>query len=170
MVNHRVTARAAMRRLRALVLLPALALLLASCSEVEEPKVTITGIEVNGMSLEGVELDLLIDVENPNDFGADVGDLEYRVYLDGMEVARGLQTDRVSIPAGSVVEVAVPVTVVWKGVDKGLKKLLDGEEHRWRLKGNVELSKGPMSKSFSFSESGEFTAPRASDIEIDLGL
>jgi LEA14-like dessication related protein len=148
----------------------ALALVLASCSGIEEPNVVMTGVDIKGISTDGIELDLLVEVENPNDFGADIGDLTYNIYLDGLKVATGLQEEAVSVPAGSTVEVGVPFTIVWKGLDKGLRKLLDGEEHDWRIKGRVELSKGPLSKSFSFSETGEFTAPKASDIEIDLDL
>jgi hypothetical protein len=55
-------------------------------------------------------------------------------------------------------------------MEKGLKKLLDGKEHDWRLKGRVRLNKGPMSRVFPFSEGGSFEAPEARDIEIDLDL
>jgi len=165
----RQTTRPTAARLTALLLL-SLSAVLTACSGISEPEVTMTGVDVNGISMEGIELDLLVDVENPNDFGADIGELEYSIYLDGLKVATGLQEEAVSVPANSTVEVGVPFTIVWKGVDKGLRKLLDGEEHDWRIKGSVELSKGPLSRSFSFSESGEFTAPKASDIEIDLDL
>jgi hypothetical protein len=55
-------------------------------------------------------------------------------------------------------------------VDKGLKKLLDGEEHDWRVGGSVRLNKGAISRVFKFSESGTYDAPKADDIEIDLDL
>ena len=150
--------------------LTALPLILSSCSDVTEPEVTMTGLNMRGISAEGIELDLLVEVENPNEFGADIGDLEYTIYLDGLEVARGLQKETVSVPANGTVEVGVPFTLVWKGMDKNLRKLLDGEDHRWRIKGSVELSNGPLSRSFRFSERGEFTAPSASDVEIDIDL
>ena len=148
----------------------ALSLLLASCSGIMEPDVTMTGVDFRGVSTDGIALDLLLDVGNPNGFGAEIGDLEYTIYLDNTKVATGLQREPVSVPANSTVEVGVPFTIVWGGVDKGLKKLLDGKEHEWRFAGRVELSKGPLTRSFRFSENGEFTAPRAGDIKIDLDL
>jgi LEA14-like dessication related protein len=157
-------------------LLPAPAILLmcllalTSCSEVEEPVVTMTGVDVRGISTEGLELHLLVDVENPNGFGADISQLEYRVFLDNIKVAEGLQEEAVAVPAESTVEVEIPFTIVWSGIDKGLKKLLDGEEHDWRVRGSVRLNKGALSKAFKFSESGTYDAPRADDIEIDLDL
>jgi LEA14-like dessication related protein len=149
-----------------LLCLPAL----TSCSKVEEPVVTMTGVDLRGISTEGLELHLLVDVENPNGFGADISQLEYRVFLDNTKVAEGVQKDAVAVPAESTVEVEIPFTIVWSGIDKGLRKLLDGEEHDWRVGGSVRLNKGAISRVFKFSESGSYDAPRADDIEIDLDL
>jgi len=143
-------------------------LAVTSCSEIEEPVVTMTGVDVHGLSTKGLALNLIMDVENPNSFGADIGELEYQVLLDNAEVATGSREDDVAVPAGSTVTVKIPFTVAWSGMDKSLKKLLDGDEHEWRLKGSVKVSKGALSRTFKFSESGKFDAPRASDIEIDL--
>ena len=141
---------------------------MASCSSIEKPEVTMTGVDFVGISMEGLAFELLVDVENPNVFGADIHSLTYHVQLDNIEVASGTQDDPAVVPANSTVEVGVPFTIMWGGVDKGLKKLLDGEEHEWRLNGSVELSKGGLSKTFPFSEGGRYEAPEASDIELDL--
>jgi LEA14-like dessication related protein len=143
-------------------------LALTSCSNIEEPEVTMTGVNLRGISTDGLELYLLVDVENPNGFGADISQLEYRVFLDNIKVAEGLQEDAVAVPAESTVEVEIPFTIVWSGMDKGLRKLLDGEEHDWRIGGSVRLNKGAISRVFKFSESGTYDAPEANDIEIDL--
>jgi LEA14-like dessication related protein len=145
-------------------------LTLASCSSIEEPAVTITGVDVHGISNEGLAMYLLVDVENPNGFGADISELEYRVFLDNTRVAEGLQEDSVSVPAESTVEVKIPFTIVWSGMDRGIKKLLDGEEHDWRLQGSVRLNKGAIQHTFSFSESGSYEAPKANDVDLDLDL
>ena len=155
-------------RLAAALALAAVPLLMASCSEISEPDVTMTGVNLRGISADGIELDLLVEVDNPNAFGADIGGLEYTIYLDGLTVASGLQDETVAVPGNGSVEVGVPFTIEWEGMDRGLKKLLDGKEHDWRIKGRVEVGKGPIARPFSFSESGEFTAPSANDIQIDL--
>ncbi len=158
------------RAVRAPVLLLMCLLAVTSCSRIEEPVVTMTGVDFRGISTEGLSFKLLVDVENPNGFGADISELEYRILLDNVEVATGLQKDTVAVPAESTVEVAMPFTIVWGGIDKGLKKLLDGEEHEWRLKGSVRLNKGALSRVFRFSENGTYDAPKANDLNIDLDL
>jgi LEA14-like dessication related protein len=133
--------------------------LLVSCASVEAPVVTLTGLEVRGLSTEGIEFTLLADVQNPNDFGADVRDLEYSVFLDDVRVARGEQTETVPVGANSSVEVGIPFTLLWGGMDEKLSHVLDDGEHDWRLKGSVRISKGALSKTFRFSEGGRFDVP-----------
>ena len=161
------------RRLRstaAMLLLVTGSLALASCASVEEPVVTLTGADFHGLSTEGLELRLLADVENPNGFGADISGLTYKVFVDGTEVAAGVQDDPVRGGARETVEVAIPFTLVWEGVNKGLTKLLDGKEHDWKLKGSVRLSNGPLSKTFKFSERGSFDSPKVENVQLDLDL
>ena len=142
--------------------------LLASCSDVQAPKVVLTGVEIEGMSVEGLELTLLADVRNPNDFGATIGELDYEVYVDGGRLAAGLLSDGVEVPAGESVEVGIPFTLTWEGVGDTLEKALDGRRHDWKLKGSATLRKGMLGKTFRFDESGSFTSPKAEDVEIDF--
>ena len=141
--------------------------LCTSCSSIQPPKVTLSGVEFEGVSTDGVEFTLLAVVTNVNSFGADIGRLEYRVLIDGTEIARGLRTDDVHVSAGETVEIGIPFTITWKGTKTGVREFLDGEEHEWRLKGSANVRKGAISKTFRFSETGRFTGP--SDAGIDFG-
>ncbi len=140
----------------------------ASCSRVEPPSATLTGVDFEGISTEGIEFTLLADVTNLNDFGAEVGRVEYCVFIDGTEIAQGIRTEGVHIPAGETTEVGIPFTLTWDGVKRGLKEFLDGEEHEWKLKGSASIQKGALSKTFRFVEIGHFRGPSEKDFEIDF--
>jgi LEA14-like dessication related protein len=142
--------------------------LLSSCASVEPPKVTLNAVEIEGVSVEGVELTLHADVSNPNGFGANVGRLEYAIAVDGTEVAKGRMADEVFVPAGGSADVDVPFTLTWKGMGEGVDRYLDGGEHGWKISGSVRVSNGALSKTFPFSESGRFQSPDASNVEIDF--
>lgn len=139
-----------------------------SCSSIEPPKVTLTGVEIEGLSVDGLELTLLVDVTNPNDFGATIGKLDYKVFIDGTRLAEGLLSDDVEVEAEESVEVGIPFTLTWEGVGDALEKALDGREHDWKLKGTATLRKGILAKTFRFDESGSFRSPKKEDIEIDF--
>jgi len=145
-----------------------LAVLLVSCSSIEPPKVMLTGVEVDGLSVEGLELTLLAEVRNPNDFGATIGTLDYEAFVDGTRLAKGLLSRDVEVEAGESVEIGIPFTLTWEGVGEAIEKALDGREHDWKLKGSATLRKGVLSKTFRFDESGSFRSPDKEDVEIDL--
>ena len=69
---------------------------------------------------------------------------------------------------GETVEVDIPFTVTWAGIGEGLNEYFDGREHVWKLAGSVRIDKGALSKTFDFSESGEFQGPDASRVEMDF--
>ena len=150
------------------VILGACLTLMASCSRIEPPRVTLTGVDFEGISTEGIEFTLLADVTNANDFGAAVGRVEYRVLVDGTEIADGVRTEEVEIQPGGTVEVGIPFTLTWEGVKKGLKEFLDGEEHEWKLAGSASVHKGALSRTFRFSEVGRFRGPSERDVNIDM--
>lgn len=144
------------------------AALLTSCASVDPPRVMLNSVEIEGVSLEGVELTLHTDVENPNSFGADIGRLDYRIEIDGTQIANGRMSDEVHVPAAGSAEVAIPFTITWEGIGEGVRQYLDGSNHHWKLSGSVRVSNGALSKTFPFSEAGEFQSPDARDVEIDF--
>ncbi|MFH1501763.1 MAG: LEA type 2 family protein [Candidatus Eisenbacteria bacterium] len=145
-----------------------LVVLTTSCATVAPPKVVLNSVDIDGISTDGIELRLFVDVTNPNGFGADIGRLAYRVEVDDTEIANGVRTSEIHIPSGETVEVEVPFTVTWMGLGKGIEEYLDGREHLWKLSGSVQVSKGALSKTFDFSESGEFQGPDAKRVEMDF--
>jgi len=151
--------------LQTVVVLVALAVCLSSCSSIQEPIIRLDGVDLVGVSTDGLELKLQTTLENPNDFGAEIDRLEYRIFGDGVELACGTREERVHVSAGETVDISVPFVLNWSGGKTILGGILDGEEHDWKLEGRVDVSKGPMRKTFAFSESGSINSPdRSQDL------
>ncbi|MBM3308026.1 MAG: LEA type 2 family protein [Candidatus Eisenbacteria bacterium] len=139
------------------VLPVALLTALAGCSTIARPALTVEGVELNGLSAEGVELLVEIKVTNPNDVAAEASGILYTLEMNGVEVLDGRQDSPVSVPAGGSATVSVPVTLRWSSGADALQSILDGGEQRWRLHGRVTVRSGIVTKTFPFSESGTFT-------------
>ncbi len=148
--------------LLAVASLAALAICLTSCSGIQEPVIRLEGVDLVGISTDGLELMLQASLENPNDFGADIDGLEYVILGDGEELARGSREMEIRVGAGETVEVGVPFDLKWSSGKTILEGILDGEEHEWKLEGSVGVSKGPIRKTFAFSESGNINSPNQS--------
>jgi LEA14-like dessication related protein len=153
-------------RFVALAAITVCVLALTSCSSLISPEVTLTGVDVTGISTDGLEMKLLLDVMNPNPVGATASALEYHILVDNIELAEGRQHEAVEIEAGATSAIEIPFTLKWSGMADQLKGLTDGRKHEWALRGNATLAHGPLSKMFTFSERGDFTT--SADIDLDL--
>lgn len=131
---------------------------LSSCGRLESPDVVLSGVDSGRATSDGMEFVLTVEVGNPNDFSADLGDFDYEVRVDERKVGEGSRRDVVTVPAGKTVEVGVPFTLAWKGARDILTSFFDGSDHEWELEGSLEVSKGALRKTFRFTETGTFSA------------
>jgi len=103
-------------------LAPALAILViaafaAGCAGgplLRPPEVTVTGIAVTGLTLQSMDLDVALAVDNQNPVGMTIRDVSVNVSYskDGREVFLGSGTgEEIYIPAYNRTEVAIPVTM-----------------------------------------------------------
>ncbi|MDD4254934.1 MAG: LEA type 2 family protein [Methanofollis sp.] len=102
-------------------LAPALAALvitafIAGCAggpPLRPPDVTVTGIAVTALTLESMDLEVILAVDNPNSVGATIRDVSVNVSYskNGREVFLGSgRGEEISIPAYNTTEVVIPVT------------------------------------------------------------
>ncbi len=142
-----------------LAVILAVVMALSSCSSFKEPDVTLVDVDFTGISTDGLRFEMMARVENPNDFSASIEQVEYRIYGDGVALAEGKWNESVPVPARGSVEVRVPFILRWKGGQTILESLFDDSEHEWKFEGSVELKKGPITKTFPFSERGTIHTP-----------
>lgn len=129
------------RWFRAGIFLAALAL--AGCAgfgrTLEAPRVSLAGLQVQ--ESRGMETVFLaqVRVTNPNEVDLDVSGVECQLDVNDKELAYGVSSARVRIPAmGSE---TIPVTIYSSVLDimRGLIGLPQREELRYHLKGKVRL-------------------------------
>jgi LEA14-like dessication related protein len=108
------------RCLRSLFLIGGIALLaptLSDCAllreaigiELRRPKLSLADVTIEKASLTALELGMSIRVDNPNDFSLDFDKLDYKVSIDGSELAKGTHSGKVTLPAESHVLVKLPL-------------------------------------------------------------
>lgn len=95
---------------------PLLVLLLAAalggCAlfrDVIQPEVQLTSVGFQPGSGARQQLEIGVRVTNPNNFALKLADLNYRILLQGKEVARGNYRDKLEVAARGSAEFAVPV-------------------------------------------------------------
>lgn len=82
---------------------------LLGAADVREPVVSLAGSDLSGLSFDGAELTMLLDVDNPNSIPIKLAGFDYALSVDGKPFTQGKQHSGISIDPHSSNQVKVPV-------------------------------------------------------------
>lgn len=90
-----------------------LAMVLSGCSTLsrlvfEKPHAELSSVKVSKLSLNELDIELALILENPNSFALTIESLEYSLAAMGAELGQGKMGDKVVIEGGSVRTLRVP--------------------------------------------------------------
>ena len=122
-----------------------IALLLSGCAslrhlKIEPPAVSLVNIVPLSATFFEQRLRVDLRVQNPNDFNLNLAGLDFRLKVNGSDLATGLANDLVVIPhlGESIVSVTVTTTAVaWL---RQLRMLAATQELKYDLTGHLHLS------------------------------
>src|SRR5689334_21001505 len=96
-------------------------LAVAGCSALgkqafQQPVVNLQDVKVTGVGLNGGSLDVVLNVENPNDFRLDATQLRYNVLVDTVPFANGTTTQHFMVEGKRSQQVRIPINFTYSGV------------------------------------------------------
>lgn len=143
----------------ALLQLVALTALSAACMpNVEEPEVTVEGISLGAVGLQGGVLNVSLRVVNPNGFDLEASGLSYDVdFRDGeswIDFAEGDFPEEIRVPGEDSARVRIPVEFRYSAVGSALRSMLDIGTIDYRIAGQVRLEE-PLRRGIPFRKSGQ---------------
>ena len=150
-----------MRRLARSIPLALAAIALAACSVLpahfETPHFSVVNVELLKSDLFEQRLRVRMRVQNPNDRVLPVRGLEYRIEVDGRDLARGVSGAAFTVPALGETEFEMNVSANMAGALLGLLGRRDSASRQidYRIVGKVSLSEGLL-RSIPFEERGSF--------------
>jgi LEA14-like dessication related protein len=118
-------------RLSSLLVPVVLVLFFTACAAyqnlVHPPKVTLTDLQLTGVSLAGADLVFRFQVDNPNSRGMVLDGIGYKLRLNGEPMLEGRHDQRIEIAAGpSTVE--LPMTVGYSDLARILRGLVSSSK------------------------------------------
>lgn len=125
-------------------------LLSISCSSlkkvIEPPKVMLEDVLIKSMGLKGLNLEIVLGVQNPNSIDFDVKNLVYSLDINDKEVTSGKMSESVLVKAKKKTIVSVPLTLKFSDILSSALMFLKQEGMPYRVKGSVEI--GPFTIPF----------------------
>src|SRR5206468_11306676 len=120
--------------MRRVLLVAALAgtgsLAVAGCSALgkqafQQPVVSLQDVKVTGVGLNGGSLDVVLNVENPNDFRLDATQMRYSVLVDTVPFANGTTAQAFAVEGKRPQQVHIPINFSYAGVGQAGRQLMN---------------------------------------------
>src|SRR5215203_1758433 len=107
----------------------------------EEPVVTFKNVTINGLGLQGGNLDVVLNVYNPNGFRLEATRLTYKLLVgDDVQVGTGAIDERFSVQKGDSTTVRLPVAFTFAGLGSAGRQLLQQGSVNYRVTGDVTVN------------------------------
>jgi len=103
------------------------------------PKISFNGVNLKKMSFTGADLEVAVQLNNPNSFGFEIGKLDYTLALEGAEVASGVTDKLASVPPKESAEVKIPVSVGIANFAPVVRSLMGSSNIDVSISGSTEL-------------------------------
>src|SRR3954451_12839968 len=112
------------------ILLATAAIAVAGCATLgkaalRDPIVTLQDVKVTGVGLNGGSLDVVLNVQNPNDFRLDATQMHYSVLVDTVPFANGTTTQQFTVEGKRSQQVHIPVNFTYSGVGQAGRQLMN---------------------------------------------
>ena len=124
-----------------------------------EPVVTLQNVRLNGVGLQGGNMDVILNVYNPNGYRLDATRVNYRLLIgDNVDVAQGTITDRLTVQQNDSTRVTIPVSFTFRGIGEAGRQLLNTGAVNYRVTGDVAVGTPVGSFTVPYSTTGRFSA------------
>jgi LEA14-like dessication related protein len=136
----------------------------ATLSGLDAPRVNVSNITPQDMTLFEQKFLVQLRIQNPNDVALEVKGMTFNLDLNGKSFATGLSNKQVTIPRFGSDVVDVEVISGLTGILRQLQSFAAGGPPKltYRLQGKVYLER-PASITLPFDEQGEIELPRPAE-------
>lgn len=125
-----------------------------------QPDVTFRGVGLRSVSLDGADLEVLLNIYNPNAYSLGASQLRYRLLVDSLELGAGAIDSAFSVAKRDSAVVRLPVRLGFRALQRLGPQLLRGGEIPYRLIGDVSLKSFVGTFTRAFNEAGRFDASK----------
>lgn len=154
-----------------LVLLTLLSLLTAGCAnfkpKLEKPEAKVVAKRLVGLTLDSANLEVDIEVYNPNKISLNLGELSYQLVVENQPLLSGQQTQASKLKAGKTQVITLPFSLEFLQLAKQVKNLPKLNEVNYTVTGGVGYDLPLLGRQErSFTTSGSLPVPRLPSIEF----
>ena len=150
---------------RAQSCLLALAVSIGACGGIgdifKEPDIQLEQAVVRGVGLTGGNLDLVVKVNNPNNFTLQGTKLEVGFDVEGQHLGDITYDDDFALPENGTTTITLPLKFAWAGVGSAVRAALGYGDLPYKMRGQVEVKTPWGRKEVPFTREGRVPLTRS---------
>lgn len=124
----------------------------------QQPRVSVQDVRLTGIGLTGGSLDVLVNVDNPNDFRLDATRMTYRLLIDTLPLANGIVGSPFTVDAKRSNQVRIPVNFTFAGLAAAGRTLLNTGSAPYTVTGDVTVGTPLGNFTLPYSSTGRITS------------
>ena len=152
---------------------------LLGCPEAQEmleqvvtpPTVAVSQVRFTGISSQAVDLDLAVDIDNPNPIGLSLSGVDYDFQLAGRPLAAGSSSSGIELKAQDKSQAQFPVSLAYNEILNIYKAVQGQDEVPYQLSGKVYITTPIGELPIPFQGKGKLPVlrpPEIKDVKLDV--
>ena len=137
----------------------ALALLVIPLVGCVTPTASVTQLDLRRLSLQQLDVGLILDLNNPNDFSIPLEGIDWALGLFDASVADGTARPEATIPAQGSSAVDVPISLRVADLPSTARQVVSASEIPWNVGGTCHFNLPASTIAVDFSRSGHWNNP-----------
>lgn len=121
-----------------------------------DPVVTLKDVKVASLGLNGGNLDVVLNVYNPNGYRLDATRLTYRIQVDSTPLANGALDNRFTVQNKDSTQIKIPVSFSWSGLGAAGRSIFNTGAVNYRVSGDVTVGSVVGNFTIPFSQTGRY--------------
>jgi LEA14-like dessication related protein len=134
----------------------------AACSTIgrqafAEPIVSLKNVQVASLGLTGGNLNVILNVYNPNGYRLDATRLTYRLLVDSTPLGNGVMDSRFTVQDKDSTTVTIPVSFNWSGLGAGVRSIFNTGAVNYTVSGDVRVGTPVGDFTIPYSQKGRYS-------------
>jgi LEA14-like dessication related protein len=123
----------------------------------DQPEVALRDVRLRGVGLLGGALDVEMRVYNPNGYDLAAPRVDYRIYVQDVQVATGMTDLSVVVPSRDSAVVRLPASFSYAALGSAGRRLLNAGAAPYRVLGRITVGTPYGRLSFPYDRVGNFS-------------
>ncbi len=132
----------------------------------QKPGFNFKNLGLNDISLAGLTLDTIWQLDNPNSVGLSLASVKYALSVEEKQVVAGAPPNGLQIPAAGSTDMHFPAAIKFQDLAAVVQTFLTKDSGKYKAEGELGIQTPIGVIAFPLSKEGDFEIPKIPDVQF----